>query len=622
MCARLTPIVHTRRLISMLGPRLVLATGLLVVPGWAQGAGYCAEGDGRSALAVHAEQVQGPLPVTNLGPVADTLGQELVTQICGSAAVLRSLPNTCAPLSSVSEVRARLLMDLAALPATALADRLSTLAPEQRLGIAFLAATSAGVEPAEVSHRVASVLRYAGSECVAPSPNGNDPVNVAVSVVWALTHDLPDNATEADAAARLGAVWLALRGAAPGPEEQPFITRLAGRHTQLLAARAGWRADPRSSAALERLLLVEFTTFQDALSLALARETTLPPEAWATLSAIVHANPDAAVEQLQPWLAARSQLDPGVLDAARLVLRFARATSGEQAERIVRGEVLGLGPWSEKVLFSASAGVPQLESNDFNLVGEGMLGYNDDAWGLSGNGGASVLEFESDEYLASTVKLYGGGDGWFSLEIADRTRFDLRADAEVVIFDSDTSVIASDVILNGEETSLLARGSGLVGIRHQAPGFAVGAWAGAGGQLESYDRRATVVTADDAPTQLDDVATTSLVLSGRARLQLALLPELLALRVAADGKYYELSRMSAVIDTTAALDEMLIETDEGALQLELLGRLYVDVEAARVFGFVPAAGVGIDHYQLAVTGQDTQVANVPIYLLGIRRTTF
>jgi hypothetical protein len=80
--------------------------------------------------------------------------------------------------------------------------------------------------------------------------------------------------------------------------------------------------------------------------------------------------------------------------------------------------------------------------------------------------------------------------------------------------------------------------------------------------------------------------------------------------------------MSAVIDPAAALDEILVQTDEQAIQLELIGRLYVDVEAARLFGFVPAAGIGVDHYQLAVSGQPTQVSTIPIYLLGVRRTTF
>ena len=34
------------------------------------------------------------------------------------------------------------------------------------------------------------------------------------------------------------------------------------------------------------------------------------------------------------------------------------------------------------------------------------------------------------------------------------------------------------------------------------------------------------------------------------------------------------------------------------------------------------AGVGIDHYELAVEGQETQVVTIPVYMVGVRRTAF
>lgn len=601
---------------------LLSAAACSASSGLAWAAPFCAAGNEGPVLASHVAEQLGPLPVASLGPGGDALLRELVEQGCTEPSVRAALPNTCFGLASVSELGSRLVADLTSVPATALGARLRSVPPEQRVAVAFLAAVGrGGVEPSEVSHRVAHVLGYATEACVPPVTDAGDPVGVAVGVVWALTNGAPPVHDELAATARIADALAALRGSPPTALDHAFVDRLARQYAELRAAREAWGANAGNAVVLKRLLSAEYTSFQYALSLAHGRELTLPAEAWATLDAILAANLDGAVDQLRSWLVPRAELDAAIVDRAALLLRFARATSQEQAERIVRGQALGLGPWSEKILFSASAGVPRLESNDFNVVGEGMLGYNDDAWGLAGNGGISVLDFSSDEYVASTVKLFGGGDGWFSLPLGDRTRLDLRANLEVVLFDSDTTVVATGGILDGNETSLLVRGGGLLGVRHTSTRFAAGAWAGAGGQLESYDQRATVVTESGSPTQLDDVDTVSLLLRGRARMQWAFLPDTLALRLSADGEYYELARMSAAIDATGP-QATLVETDEAAIQLELVGRLFVDVEAARVLGFVPGAGVGIDHYQLAVAGQDTLVTTIPVYMVGIRRATF
>jgi hypothetical protein len=599
---------------------LRLAGILVTLSGTVHAAPYCAQGEAPRALARRVEQALGPAPVTQLGPSADTLVRELTVRICADTRMTSELPNTCSPGGTVSDLRARLISDLVAVPAAALANRLASLPEEQRLGIALMGATAGGVEPPEVAHRVAHLLGYAGEDCVPPVTSANDSLGVAVAVVWALANDAAHAASEAQASERIAEALVAARGRGPNATEQPFIERLARQQVQVLAARNAWRARPTDAGALKQLLLAQFVAFEDALALTHGAQMKLPPEAWATVSAIVDADVDSAVDQLRSWLAARAQLESSVLDTAALLLRFARATSQEQAERIVRGRVLGLGPWSDKVLFSASGGIPQLQSNDFNVVGEGMLGYNDESWGLSADGGASVVEFDSAQYLASTVKLHGGGEGWFSLAVSDRTRIDVRAAFEMVVFDSDSTINQQGAVLNGSETSAIIRGAGLLGVRHQAPGFAAGVWAGGGGQVDSHDQRATVVDANTT-TQLKEVEAASMVLEGRSRLQWGFVPDTLALRFSADAKYYKLARMSAVIDT-AAPDEILVQTDEAAIQLELIGRLYVDVEAARLFGFVPAAGVGVDHYQLAVTGQPTQVTTIPIYFLGVRRTTF
>jgi hypothetical protein len=324
---------------------------------------------------------------------------------------------------------------------------------------------------------------------------------------------------------------------------------------------------------------------------------------------------DAALSQLKQWLVSRAQLRAEVIDAASVVLRFTRARSQEEAERIVRGQLLGLGPWSEKVLFAASFGVPQLDSGTFNVVGEGTLGYNDVAWGIVGQGGASVYDFSDATSDETTAKFFGGGDAWYSLALSETTRADFRGTGEAVVFDTDSTLVddTGAFVFTGTEESLLIRGGALIGLRHQAPNLGVGGWAGGGFQLNSFGNFAA--TADEEVSSDDDSVGGYGHL--RMRLQWGFLPDALALRVSLDGKYYQMARIASQADASGVVD-----TESSSQQLEAIGRVFLDLEAARLFDFVPGAGVGLDHYQLAVNEEGTKVTTVPVYMLGVRRTTF
>ncbi|HEX2730526.1 MAG TPA: hypothetical protein VHM70_02940, partial [Polyangiaceae bacterium] len=59
-----------------------------------------------------------------------------------------------------------------------------------------------------------------------------------------------------------------------------------------------------------------------------------------------------------------------------------------------------------------------------------------------------------------------------------------------------------------------------------------------------------------------------------------------------------------------------------AQQIDAKGRLFLDAETFKLFGFVPGVGVGFDHQELAVSGQNTVTSTVPVFLAGIRRTIF
>lgn len=580
-------------------------------------------------LAAQVEQRLGAAPVNNIGPLAETLAAELRAQLCADPGTASLLPSTCtATLTNLSALRTSLVLDLLGFSTAALASQRAVLAPAQALALGFLGGLSGGLGPAEVSHRVAVRLGYAaGESCLAPSVNADDRLGLAVLLVWQLSQEQQPAAqlSEERALAVITATLSQARGgAALTPTELALAQQLAKQTRITFQWWTLFQQQPGDHQTLSQLLLSELNLFQAALALTHSQQLTLPAETWAVIQTLLQGNLDATVTTLRQWSAIPAT-HSSVLSAAETVLRFTRARTREEAERIVRGQVLGLGPWSEKVLFSASAGLPQLQSDNFNIVGEGLLGYNGELFGVVAAGGASVLEFESDDYVASTNKFFANGDAWLNLALSERSVLDVRGTVDFVIFDSDTLLLGSgNDFLNGEEMSLLVRGGALVGYRYEAPAFGVGGWVGGSAQLSSYDVRATSGQLDDvgnADTSLQESQSLGGAAQARVRVQWAVAPRVLALRSSVDWKMYSLTRMAANFDNAGGSNEF-VQTDEGALQLEAIGRAFVDIEAARVFDFVPAAGIGIDHYQLVIEGQETQVVTIPVYMLGIRRATF
>jgi hypothetical protein len=253
------------------------------------------------------------------------------------------------------------------------------------------------------------------------------------------------------------------------------------------------------------------------------------------------------------------------------------------------------------------------------LIGDAQLGYNGGEWGLVAAGGATVIEFDSTTFFESTAKFYGGGEGWYGVTV-DRSTFELRATLNVVAFDSDTTAIGSDGIVNADETTLHVRGGGLLGARWQAERLALGLWGGASRQIEFYDQRATNLDAGSTITNAQEITAASWTFAARSRAQWQLLPQWLALRFAADMHYFQLARTTDRIDTAAS--EPFVEIDESARQLEANGRVFADLEALRWFEFVPSLGGGVDYYHLAIEGLPKQQVLIPVVMLGIRRTTF
>lgn len=570
----------------------------------------------------------GPVPVQSIGPTASSLLGELLNQVCAKAELSSTLPRTCGSGHfDIKELRARVLVDLLRVPQGYMAQSGATLTLSERAAFALLDAMAGRPDPASVAQRVASSFGYVPVQgddplrCVVPTANASDASSIAVLLFWRLSQNT--NAAVARSPAETQALieqTLVDQGAgaqgAFSEAQRALIARLVDAtykmHQQYQTLKSALSAD-----ALWPLLLAEAQLLEAALSLSHGQALSLPAEALTTLQAAAEARIDAFVRALADWLAERAQLPREVVDATETTLRFAAASSEDEAKRIVRGLLLGLGPWSDNWIAGLNLGVPRLKNGDTNVVVDGTLGYSAKQWGAVARAGMTVFDLDSDAYKGDTFKAGGNVDAWIAVAVGQSTNLEVRATVDGTVLDAQSIILEADtgdLIAFGSETSALYRFGGLLGLRTQGPLWAFGVWAGGGVQIESYDSISETPETDPRTLESESLGGQ---FEGRLRAQWEAWEDILALRAALDWKYYTLTRLSR---PTTGSD--FAELDTKALQIEAVGRAFLDIEALRAFEFVPGVGVGADHYQLAITGQETQVVTAPVFLLGIRRSVF
>ncbi len=568
----------------------------------------------------------GPSPVERIGPTAEALAGEFHTRVCAFSQAAKLLPNLCAGAGATAptgegrfdELILRLELDLLGAPVS-YAEQTSNFPDDEQLAaIRWLATLGGNIQPGLMAQRLA--VQYGlveHGECKVPVLNTDGAMRRAVLLHWALAQD-----SDADPNAVIDAVLGSTAQVEGGPSRKDSSRRRALiRATELM--HTSWRQFDGSSKEANDLLAVlesQLTAFQVALRFVNQRPITIAPEALALVKAASRGDVEGVIEMLGQWLAGRGYLPESVLRAARLVLRFSRARTIGEAEKALLVEALGLGPWTRGLILGASASVPVVQSQqNLSLVGDATLGYDAEAWGLAVFGAGSLYNFEVDNQSATTtVKWEVNADGWLSLALTRRTQLDFRASFNHTYFDSDKTV--QDPVFATDEDSWVVRGLGFVGVRHQHPYLALGVWVGGGTQLESADNFAFV----DGVATINQSTTLGGEGEARVRVQWDFVPSVLAARASLNWKYYTLTRLETGVVSDLGTQAMatFVPVDERSIQIETIGRLFVDLEVARFFDLVPGVGAGIDHYQLAIQGSETQVATIPVYSVGIRSTVF
>lgn len=278
----------------------------------------------------------------------------------------------------------------------------------------------------------------------------------------------------------------------------------------------------------------------------------------------------------------------------------------------------------EPLVLEANGGVPRLESDDLRFVGDLTLGWKTESFGVVGRGALSYFDYASATGATDTTRALGALEAWWrSGDDVTALRFELRATAGVDWYDS-TYLPTGPTTTSGyfhDEDSLLARGALLVGLVVQPSArFFLEVLGGGGAQYESYGYLATDPR---DPNVLSDTTAVSGRANARLFLRWSFWPSVLGLRVRADGSTFQLTRD---VFTVAQIGRPLAAgtTSTEVRQLETTSRVFLDLDFAKLLGFVPSAWAGVDLYRISSSCRDCgdTAVTVPVLGLGIVRPAF
>jgi hypothetical protein len=564
------------------------------------------------------------------GAASDFLVGQLLGQVCSEPGVSDWLKATCAPPSSgdaIVQLRGRLVVDLVDMPLRAAEKKGLTAQPPAEVQAALSlirAATSPDAARSLALELAARASAQADAWCAGDdrvAPPRSDALALAGYVILRLLSD----AAELD---RPDAYYEDLVKKAFVRAGHPLSATSLVAAKQLVQAlrqleRAGVPQTPEQ--ALARLDTLT-QTLDAVLTLVFDRPVMVAASARALGRAILAAELEDMSRQA--FAVTRDlglvQLTDGQKRALETVVRFSLARDEDEAKRVLRS--LFLPRWSENVLFDINADIPRLSSDDFKLVGDLLLGYNARGWGIVGQGAFSEYEFVTPVTLGGgsfteMSVLDAGGEAWLASGQGSALKLELRLFGRFALYDTAHATF-STAPTTQTETSIMGRAGLLGSVRYQ-PGerFAGGLWLGGGGQYESYDTE-SFSNNDAAIADLRSTESFGLLLNGRVRAELAVVPRWLVTRLRVDALRYSLTRQKlSTLYTTDSSGNVASFGESNSTQLEVRARLFLDAEVLRFAGFVPGVNAGFDTAYLTTDGESAS-SFVPVFGAGVRREAF
>lgn len=297
---------------------------------------------------------------------------------------------------------------------------------------------------------------------------------------------------------------------------------------------------------------------------------------------------------------------------SRSVLGVAFAESDAERKRKLAMCIVELPQWTDKLMFAAHAGLPVFSSTSTRIDGDLLLGYNGDSFGISGFGSVYNYDVTDASGRSETFRAEGSGDLWGSMKVGTKLRLEGRLSGGGALYNTDVYPAARGYF---EETSLMGRGSALVGVRLvPSARFVVAAHAGGGFQVEVWDGT-QVVAVGRRVVLTEEIPVTARAVA-RLRGQWTAWPGVLSFRVSGDFDYLSITRAKEVSTVgPGGLTTTISETS--VRQAELFARAYADVDRLEFVGFRPVVHGGAN-----VVNVDSQTAVVPVFGVGIRRESF
>ncbi|MCC6648169.1 MAG: hypothetical protein IT374_21690 [Polyangiaceae bacterium] len=266
------------------------------------------------------------------------------------------------------------------------------------------------------------------------------------------------------------------------------------------------------------------------------------------------------------------------------------------------------------LVLDASAGVPKLERSSTEVVGGAVVGWRAASWSATGRGSLSLLDFKGPGGLQQGDRAEGAIEAATGVPLAGALRLEARGALGVASYGTTTITAVRPL---HDESSLMWRGTALVGLRWDRGGDFAYAQAGAGLQSETHSQT-TVVTAGSTQVSLDDSTARTLRTAARAGARVGVWAERVSLRARAEAARAAIRRDRASLQLTsgAAVAVAAAGETEAQRQLELEARVFIDVDALALVGLVPGVFGGVDVVR-ASSSEGALTATVPVVGVGV-----
>ena len=265
-------------------------------------------------------------------------------------------------------------------------------------------------------------------------------------------------------------------------------------------------------------------------------------------------------------------------------------------------------------LFDGNLGAVRVKSDAYRLAADGAIGYGTGVWGVGVRG--STLAYDEVTSMAhiETAKLDGDAEGWLFLGDGSWTvRPQIRLTVGGASYDSTYTPQAAGAGPWNDQTSWLGRGIAQVGLDWFAgERFSLAAFAGGGLQVEWYDYE----SAGAGQASLTDDENTTFRGVARLDMRWKALLDVVSLRLHGDASFFKLTRDRFSVTAGSSMNTV----DERVVlsQTEVKTRVYVDIDAAQVWGFHPTVHVGADYFRLS--GSEGKLSSwVPLAGVGLLR---